>query len=59
VVPSADFSDPVLGRIEADDWSVEVSIGEHDLCSKSVALHVRGSNKGLGAVAAILERLGF
>ena len=58
VIPSADFSDPSWGRIDFEDWSIEVNIGEEEPCA-SFALHVRGGSRALGAVAAILERLGF
>ena len=58
VIPTADFSNPTWGRIDSDDWSIEVNIGEKDPCT-SFAFHVRGGSEALGAVAAILERLGF
>lgn len=58
VIPTADFSDPTWGKIDSGDWSIEVNIGEKDPCT-NFALHVRGGNEALGAVAAILERLGF
>ena len=58
VIPTADFSDPAWGKIDADDWSIEVNIGENDPCT-SFAFHVRGGSAALGAVAAILEKLGF
>ena len=58
VLPDADFSDPTWGKIDADGWSIEVNISEEDPC-QSFALHVRGGDEALGAVAAILDRLGF
>lgn len=56
VTPDADFSDPSWGRIEADDWSIEVSIGTDEECA-GFALHVRGGDETVGVVAAILEHL--
>ena len=58
VFPSADFSDPAWGRIDHEDWSIEVNISEEDPCN-SFALHVRGGREAMGAVAAILDKLGF
>ena len=58
VVPTADLSDPTWGRIEAVGWSIEVNIRDEDPCT-SFAFHVRGESEAIGAVAAILERLGF
>jgi len=56
VIPSADFSDPSWGRIEGKDWSIEVNLGQEDVC-RGFALHVRGEETAVGAVAAILGRL--
>ena len=58
VVPTADFSDPAWGKIDSDYWSIEVNIVENDPC-KSFAFHVHGGSAAVGAVAAILEKLGF
>ena len=58
VVPSADFSDPCWGVIDGDDWSIEVNIGADEDC-QGFALHVRGSDAAIGAVEAILQRLGL
>jgi hypothetical protein len=56
VVPQIDFTDPSWGIIEGDDWSIEVSIGEEDICN-SIGFHVRGADGAVGAVAAILDEL--
>ena len=56
VVPSADFSDPAWGQIEAETWSIEVNLGANDTCD-SFAFHVRGGDEAAGVVAAILEHL--
>ncbi len=58
VFPTADFSDLTWGKIDSDDWSIEVNIEQEDPCT-SFGLHVRGGDAALGAVAAILDRLGF
>lgn len=32
VLPTADFSGPAWGRIDGDDWSIEVNIGVQEEC---------------------------
>ena len=56
VVPSANFSDPSWGRIDGDEWSVEVNLGEDEEV-KSFAFHVRGGDAAVGVVSAILSHL--
>lgn len=56
VVPYADFSDPSWGLIDGKDWSIEVNIGEDEICD-GFALHVRGGDEAAGVVGAILEHL--
>jgi hypothetical protein len=56
VASMADFSDPTWGTINGPDWSIEVSLGEEDVCG-SFAFHVRGGYGAAGVVAAILDRL--
>lgn len=56
VMPEADFSDPAWGNIDGDDWSIEVNLGDNETC-EGFALHVRGGNEAVGAVAAILQHL--
>ena len=56
VVPSADFSDPSWGRIEGDDWSIEVNMGDEEDCY-DFAFHVHGGHTAVGAVVAILDHL--
>jgi hypothetical protein len=56
VVPSVDFSDPSLGIIDEDDWSIEVDIDDSEDC-KGFAFHVHGGDAAVGVVAAILEHL--
>ena len=56
LLPEANFSDPSWGRIEAEDWSIEVNIGDSEEC-KSFALHVRGGDAVVGVVAGILAHL--
>ena len=58
IVPTADFSDPSWGRIEGDGWSIGVNIGKDEDCD-SIALHVRGGEAAVGAVAGILDGLGI
>lgn len=56
VVPIADFSDPSWGRIDGEDWSIEINMGAEEEC-RSLAFHVRGGDTAIGVVAAILEHL--
>lgn len=56
IIPTADFSDPSWGRIDGQDWSIEVNLGQEEDC-RSFVLHVRGGDAAVGAVAAILRRL--
>ena len=56
LLPEADFSDPSWGRIDNEDWSIEVNIGESEEC-RSFALHVRGGDAVVGVVAGILAHL--
>jgi len=56
VVPTADFSNLSWGRIDKDDWSIELNMGADEDCM-SFAFHVRGGDAALGVIAAILEHL--
>jgi len=56
IFPTADFSDPSWGFIDGADWSIEVSLGKDQDCD-SLALHVRGSDAAVPAVARILNGL--
>lgn len=57
-VPTVDFSDPTWGRIESDQYSIEVNIGESDPVH-SFALHVAGGTAAAEVVADILDNLGL
>ena len=56
IIPTADFSDPSWGQIDGQGWSIEVNLGPEEKC-RGFALHVRGGDAAVGAVAAILQRL--
>lgn len=58
VVPTADFSDPAWGVVAGKDWSIEVNLGNDERCD-GFAFHVRGGDEAVGAVAAMLDRLGL
>ena len=45
-----------MGRIDGDDWSIEVNIGDEEDC-KGFAFHVRGGDAAIGLIAAVLEHL--
>jgi hypothetical protein len=55
-VPDADFSDPSWGRIQGDDWSIEINMGANEHCS-GFAIHIRGGAGAFGVVEAILQAL--
>ena len=48
-MPSAGFSDPALGTLDADDFSIEFNIGE-DEDEHSITYYVRGISGGTGHV---------
>jgi hypothetical protein len=56
LLPEADFSDPSWGRIDHEDWSIEVNLGEDEECT-GFALHVRGGDAVVSVIAAILAHL--
>jgi hypothetical protein len=56
IIPAADFSDPSWGRIDGEDWSIEISMGAQEEC-RGFAFHVRGGDAAADAVSAILRRL--
>ncbi len=58
VIPNANFSDPSWGIIDGNDWSIEVSMGNDEICD-GFAFHIRGGETAVGFVAAILDRLGL
>ena len=58
VFPNVDFSDPEWGRVEEDQFSIDINIKADDPV-KSFALHVRGAAGAGHAVGVLLDRLGF
>lgn len=57
VAPSADFSDPSWGMIDGPDFWIEVSMrAEQVQCCHFI---LRGSDKAVGVVADIIQRLGL
>jgi hypothetical protein len=58
VVPSVDLSDPGWGILEADDYSIEFSIGEDDPCT-SLMLHIRGTESALEPIRALCAATGW
>ncbi|HKP25354.1 MAG TPA: hypothetical protein VJV39_15915 [Dongiaceae bacterium] len=59
IVPTANFSDPSWGVIEKDGWSIELDVGEDEIC-KDFAFHVRGDgDEAVEVVARILDGLGI
>jgi hypothetical protein len=58
-VPTADFSDPSRGLIERDGWSIELDMGDDEIC-QDFAFHVRGDgDEAVEVVARILDGLGI
>jgi hypothetical protein len=56
VIPTANFANPAWGLIDGGGWSIEVNLGSDEIC-EGFALHVRGGDEAVGAVAEILARL--
>ena len=56
-IPFADFADPTWGRIDGDNWSIEVNLGREEEC-EGFMLHVRGGDGAVAAVQAIVDCLG-
>jgi hypothetical protein len=57
-IPTADFSDPSWGMIQGDGWHIEVNIGDEEEACTGFALHVRGGDGAVAAVATILDAAG-
>ena len=55
--PEADFTDPAWGRLEADGYSIDISVGD-DGDITGVTLHVRGSDDAVDAVVRLIDALG-
>ena len=59
IVPTADFSDPSSGLIDEDGWSIELDMGDDEIC-EDFAFHVRGDgDEAVEVVARILDGLGI
>src|SRR5260370_22396966 len=58
IAPSADFTDPAWGRLDAPTFSVEFSLGIEEL-ARSFALHVRGDAAAAGFVSDVLPHRGY
>lgn len=58
VVPTADFSDPAWGTIEATGFSIEVNLAPEDPVT-SFTFHVRGDDDAAHLIADILDELGL
>ena len=56
--PGADFSDPALGLIQADAWSIEVSLARGETVD-CIGFHLRGAAGAEAVVAAVLEDTGL
>ncbi len=57
IVPTADFSDPSWGLIEKNGWSIELDMGDDEIC-EDFAFHVRGDgDEAVAVVARILDGL--
>ena len=57
IVPTADFSDPSCGLIGKDGWSIELDMGDDEIC-EDLAFHVRGDgDEAVEVVARILDGL--
>lgn len=57
IVPFANFSDPAWGEINGPDFWIEVGMSEEQV--KCCHFMLQGSEKAVGVVADIVERLGL
>jgi hypothetical protein len=55
-VPLADFSDPIWGKIEDENFSIVIHMGGDEEVT-SFSFNVRGSDEAANVVSAILRRL--
>ena len=53
---TVDFSNPSWGTVIGDGWSMEVNIGDNDVCS-SMMLHIRGGGDPVTAALKIADAL--
>ena len=59
IAPTANFSDPSSGLIEKDGWSIELNMGDDEIC-EDFAFHVRGDgDEAVEVVGRILDALGI
>jgi hypothetical protein len=58
LLPGIDLTDPSWAILEADDYSIEFSIGEEDPCT-SVMLHVRGTESALEPIRRVCAGTGW
>lgn len=59
ITPTAKFSDPSWGVIEKDGWSIELNMGDDEMCDE-FAFHVRGDgDEAVEVVARILDGFGI
>lgn len=58
IISTADFNDPSWGHIDGETYSIEVNIGKADMV-RSFALHVRGGDQAVEAIAKLLDHLGL
>jgi len=58
VAPTASFTDPAWGTLDADSFSVEFNIGDEDPV-QCLALHVRGDDAAAAFVSDLLSHLGY
>jgi|SRR4029078_312584 len=58
VCPQADFTDPTWGKVHADDYSLEMGLGDDDPV-RNITLHARGSDGVLSHVSNIVRALGL
>jgi hypothetical protein len=58
VLPSIDFSDPTWGILDADEYSIEFSIGAEEPCT-SLMLHVRGPEEAIVPIKAVCNETGW
>ena len=58
LLPEVDLSDPSLGRLRSDEFSIEFNIGDTDPL-RTMMLHIRGSDRVINILRLLCQQLGW
>jgi hypothetical protein len=57
VLPDVDFTDPTWGKLERENFTIEINMTDDDIIS-GITLHVRGSAAAVYAVKQVIDAVG-